>query len=337
MRYLPETILMRRPVNRILSPVFGKVDRWYIALIFFIPGFCLPGQSLLPSGYQEIGNIRIEHGELIVEYVDNEELEPGHRKGYNGIASLRHRKEDNSIFVPSFAGFNLEHIFGGDSLDQLFEPRLHPMQLYRKDDRTVLLYQSPTPISGIESLTEFTLTEPHYIDVQFSCVVHNPDFFRHGYAGLFWASYIHQPADPKIYFKGTSGEDPTIQWIDAYSSKHGDASTHRHILENSYFYFAENFNAPLASHFSSYRFSAPFYYGRFGEMVFAYFFKTDQVIRFSQSPTGGGPGNPAWDFQFLIPNPFPGTIYSYRARVIYKPFVTAGDVENEYQQWSRKN
>ncbi len=107
----------------------------------------------------------------------------------------------------------------------------------------------------------------------------------------------------------------------------------RAVLEKDSFYFAPNFNATLASHFSKFRFEKPFYYGRFHDMILAYFFDTDQVIRFSQSPTGGGPDNPAWDFQFLIPNFVINQVYSFRARIIYKPFISAEEIVSEYEKW----
>ena len=72
-------------------------------------------------------------------------------------------------------------------------------------------------------------------------------------------------------------------------------------------------------------------------MTLAYLFDTDEVIRFSQSPTGGGETNPAWDFQYLIPEPKTDHIYSFNARMIYKPFISKEDIEQEYKNWkSRK-
>src|SRR6185295_8119919 len=170
--------------------------------------------TLKPDGYEKRNSVTIENGDIKAVFVDNTELKPGHKPGYNGIAQLYHAKEDSPVFVPDYAGFNLEHVFGGDSLQQLFEPRRHPMTLFRKSDSEVLLYQEATPLSGVESLTEFKVVKPHYIDITFQCVVHNEKFFRHEYAGLFWASYIQHPVDKKIYFKGVTPSDPQrSSWI----------------------------------------------------------------------------------------------------------------------------
>lgn len=291
--------------------------------------------SLKPSGLQQEQTITLEAGDMKVVFVDNRAFGAVHRAGYNGIASWEHRQEDSALFVPLFAGFNLEHIFGGDSLQQLFEPRLHPMSLFRKNDREVLLYQSPTPLSAVETVTEFKVVAPHYIDVTFRCVLHSDSFFRHGYAGLFWASYTRQPPDRKIYFIGKTGGIQSPSWITAESTQHGVNSTHRNASDSLDLFFAENFNATLANHFSEYRYTKPFYYGRSGKMCFAYLFGPGPVIRFSQSPNGGGDLNPAWDFQWIIPRPQLNKVYAFKARLIYKPFVSNEDIREEYTKWRK--
>lgn len=295
-------------------------------------------RTLRPDGYEVQNVLTIEQGNLKGVFVDNTEVKPHHRAGYNGIAQLYHAEQDSGIFVPAFAGFNLEHIFGGDSLDQLFEPRLHAMTLYRKRDDEVLLYQAPTPLSGVESLTSFRVVAPHYIDIVFECIFHKSEFFNHDYGGLFWASYINKPADKKMYFRGVPESDPgrEPEWIAGWSPEHGVNSTHRSAEDDGDFFFAENFNARLANHFSEYRYTDPYFYGRFKNMAMAFFFRGDGVFRFSQSPTGGGELNPAWDFQYLIPSPDVEKKYSFRVRIVYKPFISENDIVEEYQKWGRK-
>jgi hypothetical protein len=293
------------------------------------------GQTTLkPDTLEAQKVVRLSNGIINAVFVDNNAFGLDHRAGYNGIAELTHRSQDSSIFVPNYAGFNLEHIFGGDSLAELFEPRKHPMELYRISDSEVLLYQSPTPLSGVESQTVFKLTGSHYIDVLFRFIIHDGSFFKHGYAGLFWASYIHEPGDKKIYFRGRKEGSESTGWISAYSTAHGTKSTHLGKQEKDPVYFAPNFNARLASHFSDYRYDQPFYYGRFHNMVLAYMFKPDQGIRFSQSPTGGGDLNPAWDFQFIVPDFEVGKEYSFQARIMYKEFAGENDVRDEFEDWN---
>jgi len=290
--------------------------------------------SLKPDRLEAQKVVRLSNGVINAIFVDNNAFGEDHRASYNGIAGLTHRSQDSSVFVPFYAGFNLEHIFGGDSLAQLFEPRKHPMELYKISDSEVLLYQSPTPLSHLESQTVFKLTDSHYIDVAFRFIIHDGSFFKHGYAGLFWASYIHEPGDKKIYFLGSEEGSESTAWISAYSTKHGTKSTHIGTRQKDPIYFAPNFNATLASHFSDYRYEQPFYYGRFHNMVLAYMFKPEKGIRFSQSPTGGGELNPAWDFQFIVPDFEVGQEYSFQARILYKEFTGENDVLDEFEDWN---
>jgi len=279
------------------------------------------------------GSITISAGDLTVTFVDNEAHGKEHRAGYNGIARLTHAKQSENVFVPAYAGFNLEHIFGGDAMPDLFEPRHHPMRLQRLSATAVELRQSPTPRSSVESTTRFTVVPPHYVDIEFRCVARDLGFFRHGYMGLFWASYIHAPEDRRVHFLGRGPGDGASRWIVAESAKHGEASTHRGVSDPGEVFFAPDFNATLASHFSEWRFSEPFFCGRFRNMILIYMFDRAGEIRFSQSPNGGGETNPAWDFQFLARNVRAGTPYGFRARVAYKPFVGFDDAAGEFRRW----
>lgn len=310
---------------------------YHISVIVFISvGVLLACRSddrptLKPSGLEPQTTVSLRSGDITAVFVDNSAYGPHHRAGYNGIAELYHTAQDSSLFVPAYAGYNIEHYFGGDSLSQLFEPRRHPMELYQSGEQEVLLYQPPTSISGVETLTRFELEPPHYIDVTFQCIFHSDDIFQHGYAGIFWASYINAPADRHIYFLGREkGADPE-KWISAFSEKHGLRSTHLLEQDDSPLFFAENFNVVLAAHFSEYRFTRPFYFGRFHNMAYALLFDSPERIRFSQSPTGGGDRNPAWDFQFIIREYQLEKIYTYNARIVYKPFQSREDVRREYE------
>jgi hypothetical protein len=279
------------------------------------------------------GAVTISAGDLTAAFVDNEAHGEDHRAGYNGIARLTHAAQSESVFVPAYAGFNLEHIFGGDRMPDLFEPRHHPMTLRRLSSTTIELRQSPTPRSAVESTTRFQVVPPHYIDVEFRCVARDLTYFQHGYLGLFWASYIHAPEDIRMHFRGRGPGDSQSRWISAHTAEHGVASTHRGLADPGDVFFAPDFNATLANHFSEYRFDAPFFCGRFRNMILLYMFDRAPEIRFSQSPNGGGSTNPAWDFQFLARDVQPGRAYGYRARVAYKPFVSFDAAAEEFRRW----
>lgn len=289
--------------------------------------------SIAPTGIDSMKTVTIEKGDLRVVFIDNTELSPYHRAGYNGIAELYHNKQDSTAFVPAYAGFNLEHVINGDSLVQFFEPRVNPMTLYKKSNTEVILYQKATPISGAESLTDFKIVAPCYIDITFRCIFHDEQYFRHDYAGFFWASYINNPPDRSINFIGAKEGQSVENWINYFTETHGLKSTHKGLNDKYNLFFAPNFKASLANNYSDYRYSLPFYFGRFHNMALAYFFKSSEVIRLTQSPSGGGNSNPAWDFQYIIPRPKSGNEYSFKARLVYKPFVNNEDIRQEYEEW----
>lgn len=302
----------------------------FLGLIAF-PLIALSAETPPPA--KSTSPITLSVGDLTAVFADNTAYGDHHLHRYNGVAELHHPSATGNLFVPKYAGFNLEHFFGGDFLEELFEPREHPMTLWKVDDRTVRLHQPPPPRSKVETTTTFTLVEPHYIDIEVEIVLHDLSPFRHGYAGLFWASYINAPESKAIHFRGISEDDPTPRWIEAYSPEHGVESSHLWIEDHFEAFYVENFNTTLANHFSKYRYLEPFYYGLRGGMVFGIFFDRAEGIRFSQSPTGGGDRNPAWDHHLLIPDPEVGKKYSYRSRLIYKPFVSPEDVQEEYERW----
>src|SRR5690606_36230068 len=110
------------------------------------------------------------------------------------------------------------------------------------------------------------------------------------------------------------------KWLYAISGKHGENGTH--IGHNDHFaaYTAPNFNVDLAVEVSEDVFTEHYYYGRFHNMVFAYLFEAPEkgVIRFSKSPSGAGAGNPAWDFQYILPEFEIRKAYSIKYRIVYK-------------------
>lgn len=290
------------------------------------------------------GNLQYVHAQSVVTMKEgdlhavfaNNSAYGEHLRGYNGITELYHTNQDSTLFVPLFAGFNLEHIFDGDSLVSFFEPRREPMILNKLSDTKVVLHQPTTRISKVESWTTFEMVGPHYIDVEFRFIVHDPEMFDHGYVGFFWASYINLPKELGIYFKGREKDKTgSGDWMYAFSEKHGKNGTHLSDKDTYKFYHAPNFNIDLARETSDYVFTAPYYYGRFHNMVFGYLFPEPEegIIRLSQSPSGAGTGMPAWDFQYILPDFEVGKSYSFTTRVLYKEWVNQQDIEQEYKKW----
>ena len=153
------------------------------------------------------GYVVLRRGPVEAIVVDNRAVDDGvlkgHRAGYSGVASLRHEKRGENLFVSAYAGLNFEHIHDGTVQPNavLYEPRNAPMELRVIDEHTAELYQRATPHWGLESCQRYRLLEDGAIELTVECVPRKRAF-ANGYVGLFWASYIHQPEQGGIQFLG---------------------------------------------------------------------------------------------------------------------------------------
>jgi len=290
----------------------------------------LLGHNAFSDSYQERRNEKMSHatfkaGDLTAVIGNNEQHEE-HRAGYNGIWSLQHSSCSRSLFVPTVAGLNHEHIFNGEADDSsqevFFEPRYAPMTFNRISDSEAELHQPPTPTFHLESWTHFKLVEPHYIDMAYRCVAHRP-VFPHGYIGLFWASYIDAPEDKSMYFLGGEGEHPF--WMQLCTQRHNDESTALHRDDKTELTFGPKCRDALYRNLSPLRYQLPFYHGLFEGHLWMVMFNRTGGIRLTHSPSGGGTNtkrqttNPAWDFQYIISNYEVGKEYGFKARAIFRP------------------
>ena len=270
-------------------------------------------------------------GDLTAVIGDNDAYE-GHRPGYNGVHRLTHKTNPASLFTVT--GLNLEHIFDGDQdlrgdVKVLFEPRNSPMTFTKISDSEAELHQPPTPTFHLESWTSFKLVAPHYIDVTFRCKPHQ-HVFQHGYIGLFWASYIDNPENKSIYFRDDKG------WVQLCTQTHCDESTVVSVNNKTDLKFTPETRAMLYKSLSPLQFSDPVYYGLFGTHQYILMFDRTEGIRFSHSPSAGGPPSStevAWDWQFIIPAYDVVEEYGYRARVAYRERCSREEVLKEFRTW----
>ncbi len=271
--------------------------------------------------------IVLERGDIRAVIVNNEAVDDEalsrHRGGYSGLASLSYSRGGENVFVPFYSGLNFEHIHDGTTQEKdiLFEPRRAVMEIRRINEYTVGLYQPPTPHWKLESRLEYELLEEGVIEFRFECVPHERTF-ANGYIGLFFASYIEQPESRDIHFLGCPAEcaDCEPQWITGVTPAHGKLSTHLGLTDNRDFRHDAEFPLTLVFNFSKYRFVKPWYYGVSNGMALVFMFREDDEVRFSQSPSGGGKGNPAWDFQWFIEDYDIGKPYTFVMRLMYVPF-----------------
>ena len=249
--------------------------------------------------------------------IDVPEL-PEHRAGYSGLASLKHKDQPENLFVPFYAGLNFEHIHDGTTagLIEKYEPRKFPMQLRVIDQYTVELYQPPTGNWKLESCGRYQMLPDGSIEYRFECIP-QANVYAHNFIGLFWASYIQQPKDKAIYFQGTTPDNNDVHWIKSVTPKHGVACTHRPHPTAKLPPVDDDFPLALINHPSEYVVAEPWYFGVSQGMAFVQMFRQQDKIWITQSPSGGGHGNPAWDFQWFIRNPEIGKSYGFVMRVLF--------------------
>jgi hypothetical protein len=254
---------------------------------------------------------------------------PGHREGYSGVASLTRQGQDRNLFVPLYAGLNFEHIHDGtvQPREILFEPRFAPMEIRRADEHTAELHQPPTPHWQLESWLQYKLLEDGAIEMTLECVP-RAKTFKNGYIGLFFASYIHQPESLDIHFRGHPANDTSSEakWIQGVTPEHGIRPTHLAFNDQRDFRHDAQFPLTLVFNLSDWRYREPWYYGVSHGMAFAQMFRPQDQVRLSQSPSGAGEGNPAWDFQWFIPQYEVGERYRFVMRAMYLPFESADQV-----------
>ena len=260
--------------------------------------------------------------------VDDDVL-PGHRAGYSGVASLKHQRRGENLFVPSYAGLNYEHIHDGTVQDRdvLFEPRRAAMELRVIDEHTAELYQAPTLHWGLESCLRYRMLDDGAIEMTLECIPRRRTF-ANKYIGLFWACYIHQPESLDIHFKGRETTAAAgSRWIRGVTPAHGKLSTHVGVADQRQFKHDEDFPLTLAFNRSNYRYAEPWYFGISHGMALALMFREQDQICLTQSPSGGGQGNPAWDFQCFIDDYQVGRRYQIVMRALYLPYESTEQVE----------
>ena len=275
----------------------------------------------------------LKQGDVTAVVVDNRAVDdavlPGHRAGYSGVASLRCKQQTKNFFVPSYAGLNFEHVHDGTTQDKkiLFGPRNAPMELRVIDQRTVELYQAASLHYGLESCTRYQLLDDGTIEMTFECIP-RLDTFKDNYLGLFWASYINQPESLDIHFKGDDTDQPTgSHWIRGITPAHGTLATHLAYEDKREFAHDPQFPLSLVFNFSKHRYSEPWYYGLNDGIALVLMFRPEDEVRMTQSPSGGGDGNPAWDFQYFISDYKIDHRYQLVMRAMAVPFESTRQIE----------
>ena len=289
------------------------------------------------------GTVELRSAGLRTVIADNEAHGAVHRAGYSGLAELEPRGFGRNLFVPAHAGLNFEHILSGDATSygwDIFEPRRAPMALHRISASSVELRQERTENWPLRTRLAYALAGEDAIDLTVTTTPLTDAWKKHGWLGLFFASYIDAPEDGAIHFIGRSRPgkgDPATRWIRHLSPRHGEAACHRPAGSAWDPPMDPGLRIPLATGLSDLEYVYPFYYGvtRGKALIFLFEKPTEKAeARFAQSPTGGGEKNPAWDFIFMARGVEAGKEIRFRMRLVCREFRGREDVIRTYESWS---
>jgi hypothetical protein len=245
---------------------------------------------------------------------------------YCGLWSLTSKQRQFSCFGNSYAG-----LIPG-------ELRGKAVSVEIVDDTTVALVHKADDAWASEGRATYRFVSPNCIEHTLTIRDTRPFVGQLGYREVSWCSYINCPEDPTLHF--LSGG----QWTSYLSPEHGVGSriAPSYIAEDQIEALPpqDEKRQPFHVNWAPLRFDEPFYYGRLGNMVLIYVFDNPTDLRFFCSPSGGGgsllPGKgcPAWDFLWIIPAAryAPDKDFTFRLRLIYKPYVSDDDVLQEVRK-----
>lgn len=323
----------KRPVTYQLKSRLGVINKKEYLSYSFADDVTQIDPQKEQKNMPEKPYIILERGDVRAVVVNNDAVDdavlPDHREGYSGVAHLSHKQRPENLFVPNYGGMNFEFIHDGTTknTDILFEPRRAPMSIRQVDAHTAELYQSPTPNWKLESWIRYTLLENGTIELTLDCIPHERTF-KNNYIGLFFASYIDRPECKDIHFLGHRTDDVPgkFYWVQAMTPSHGVLPTHLAVDDQRPFFHDDDFPVSLIINRSNYRYARPWYYGVSHGMALVQLFREQDKVRFTQSPTGGGNDNPAWDFQWFIEDYEVGKRYQFMMRAMLVPFESADQI-----------
>ena len=321
----------------------------FASVLFLLLGSAAAGLPGTLADGEKKTSVMIANGDLSVLFRDNS-TSP---ENLSGIQSLFNRRDAGGFdaYDPdargASAGMNFEHIISGHrSQSNKFTPRRGDYDLFHLPDKTsvVLVRNRKDSPWDVSSTLAYTVTEPHYVDVEFRCKIHSPGLFgERGHAIFFFANYMNDVQEVPLNFLGVEHAGGREKWIAADAPEgHPDwnsGGTYRHMKAEPL-----EVDRDVAFRLNSWsydypRFTKPFYYGRAGQgmvliLMFNKTFSRDDQIRFSlfKFKVPKHP-RPAWDFQYVINKVEKDREYGFRGRLVWKRFVSAQDCLKEYEKW----
>jgi len=246
---------------------------------------------------------------------------------YCGLWSLTSKQRQFNCFGNSYAGLLPGELRGRTTT-----------RLQAVDDRTAVLYKPATDQDPTEAKATYRFVGPTCLEHTLVIKDVRSRISSLGYREVSWCSYMNCPEDPRLHFLSGGQMTAYLSPEHGVGSRIAPSYVPKEQLEK--LPPQDEKRQPFHVNWAPVKFDQPFYYGRLGQMVLLYVFDNPRDLRFFCSPTGGGgsllPGQscPAWDFLWIIPADKyqPGREFTFRLRLIYKPFVSDEDVLAEVRR-----
>jgi len=302
-----------------------------------------------PTGAERADTVKISAGDLEVVIRGNA-ASPNVLSGLNSLVNVREAPGFNA-FDPdargASAGINFEHIISGHgNRPNRFAPRRGRYDLHRLPDgaSAVLVRYREDCSWDVSSTLRYTVKAPHYVDVDFGATPRSRELFApRDHAIFFFASYMNDVAEVPIRFRGVKGPGEEESWISADAPPgHADwkqGGTYRHVDAAPLEYDADHDFKLNSWSYDWPRYTQPFFHGRAArDMVYMILFdrahSAEDEIRFSlfkfKLPEKQ---RPAWDFQYVVRGVKEDREYGFRARLVWKRWVSEDDCLAEHARW----
>jgi hypothetical protein len=288
-------------------------------------------------------SLTLETEHLVAKVIDNSglkvhpsqrpvDVEPdySHSLGYHGIRSRWSKAEKRNIVAPFVSWLNLQGLqVEGLKLDPIDSrarygvARGWPIEM-QPDGRGVVLKIRQMPVSGIEYSLRLQPAEPDTIDFEVSFTLHRKTRDRAKFTAS-WPCYMSAYDDVQLFSPVGDAQKP--QW-------HAIGEKPDFVIGETvnYVHTQRGFWAPEPAAF-------PAVFGCIGARALILMVSRPDV-RFYLVNAGGHRSyfpvqNPAWDFQWKLPDYDVGKPFGFKGRLIYQAWTSTDDVVSRYHQWKR--
>jgi hypothetical protein len=256
--------------------------------------------------------------------------------GWCGLAQLVHRQYKKPWLLSP--AFTLEHYIGVplNAPEYIeYEPCASQKYLENISNQACTLHYEPLPCSQLSCRVTYQINPPHYVDIHVNMQTERSQWPLNSLA-LFFATIVRAPLYSGIHFLGEDlgvQTTPNTRWVhfNSFAAQIGNTVHPSGVPQPE---LPRPANPPPTYYYSdsSMRFDLPFFYAHVDNMAFVVMFQEvdREKIRFVVNPVAPAFGGPAWDFFWIIKEPMPGQRYELKFRSVFKPFVSAEDILEEF-------